>query len=155
MTARYLRAFGARLLQELDGPASRGSLTPPVMPGEAAARVALQTVVEVFGRHRVLQKVLAEAEVSGSGWGGEGLHQSEPDRQTCPMHRCPPRAAQTAPETRDSPHPPVCFSAPEAKASGKGVEAQHTGTACIAFPSTAYCSKLQRSVLEAPDAKFH
>lgn len=68
----YLRALGPRLPQELDGPAAVGPLAPAVVPGEAAARVPLQAVAEVFGRDRVLQEAAAEAEVSGGGCGGKG-----------------------------------------------------------------------------------
>lgn len=45
----YLGALGARLPQEFDGVAAVGALAAAVVPGQAAARVALQAVAEVFG----------------------------------------------------------------------------------------------------------
>lgn len=71
-SGRYLRALSAWLPQELDGAATIGPLTAAVVPGEAAARVPLQAVVEVFSRDRVLQEAAAEAEVSSGSCGGKG-----------------------------------------------------------------------------------
>lgn len=86
----YLRALGAWLPQEFDGAGAVGALAAAVVPGQAAARVALQAVAQVFGRHRVLQEAAAEAEVSRGGSGGCRGKGGE-RRPWCPSHPMPPK----------------------------------------------------------------
>lgn len=66
MVGGYLGGFRARLLQELDWPATGGPLAAAIMPREAGAWCPRQVAGDALGRHRVFQEGSAEAH-TGSG----------------------------------------------------------------------------------------
>lgn len=100
MVGGYLGGFRARLLQELDWPATGGPLATGIMPREAGAWRPRQVAGDALSRYRVFQEGSAEAQM------GSGCRAWVPDQSGWGRARqsplCTPAPRSTHPPTEES-----------------------------------------------------